>query len=60
VITMNTTISATDTGAITQKTGPDSIRSRRGGKLWQAIGPLIIFIVMFGIVAILVPTFITA
>ena len=57
-MTMSTTITNTDTGSITPKVGADGVRSRRVGKLWGAIGPLVIFIVMFAIVAILVPTFI--
>jgi ribose transport system permease protein len=57
-MTMSTTITNTNTGSSTPKVGADGVKSRRVGKLWGAIGPLVIFIVMFAIVAILVPTFI--
>ncbi len=55
---MTTTTAATETGSIPQKPTANGAKSRRAPKLWEAIGPLVIFIVMFAIVAILVPTFI--
>ncbi len=54
---MNTSFAATaSTGVVGQTNG--GLLQRRIGKLWQALGPLVIFIVMFGIVAILTPTFV--
>lgn len=53
---MNTSVAVT--GAVpVVTTAKDGVLKRRIGKAWQALGPLVIFVVMFAIVAILTPTF---
>ncbi len=53
---MSTTVA---TGAVsTEKATKDGLLQRRATKLWQAVGPLVIFVIMFAVVAILTPTFI--
>ena len=53
---MSTTVALP--GASTDKAAKDGLLQRRAAKLWQAVGPLVVFVVMFAIVAILTPTFI--
>lgn len=53
---MNTSVAVT--GAVpVVKTAKDGVVRHRIAKAWQALGPLVIFVVMFAIVAILTPTF---
>lgn len=53
---MNTSVAVT--GAVpVATTAKDGVVKRRVAKAWQALGPLVIFVVMFAIVAILTPTF---
>ena len=53
---MNTSVAVT--GAVPAVKGAkEGVMQRRVAKLWQALGPLVIFVVMFAIVAILTPTF---
>ena len=54
---MTATISDTGSVASTNANG-EGARLRTAGKLWQAGGPLVIFVAMFAVVAILTPAFI--